>query len=129
MSSIKVKVSIETALAFHEAFRRLGYPPADIFVAVNELEGVGVVPWVVLRSPLLPESVYLAISPEPYSLAEQQEFLESWPKVAVAWNETMTHDERMKLWRSSYVANHTADFVMMMLSKGHREPNPAKALA
>lgn len=129
MNAIKVQVSIESALSSHEAFRRMGYPPADIFVTMHPLEGVGIVPWVVLRSPLLRESVRIALSYEPFSIAEEQEFLELWPKAAVAWNETMTPDERMKLWRSSYVANHTADFVMMMMSHGHTDTNPGKALA
>lgn len=129
MTSIKVQMSTDSALAFHEAFRRLGYPPAHIFVAVHELENVGVVPWIVLRSPLLRESVHLALGIEAFSLAEQQEFLESWPKVAIAWNETMTDADRMKLWRSSYVAQNTGDFVMMMINHGHRDPNPGKALA
>jgi hypothetical protein len=120
--SIRVQVSLYEGLGFHEAFRRLGYPSRDIFVAMHEaaeLDG-GVVPWCILKSVLLPRPVLMTLSSEGFTKEEQVEFQELWPKIATAWNQTMTPEERERIWRESYVANNAGVFTAKMIDLGHR---------
>jgi hypothetical protein len=129
--SIQVAVALRECLAFHEAFRRLGYPSAHIFVAIHGAEALkgGIVPWCVLRSPLLPRPVNMMCAIEPFSAEEQAEFSELWPRFAIAWNESMTAADRLDIWQSSYVANNSGEFVVKMLQLGHRSDIRPEVLA
>jgi hypothetical protein len=130
-TTVKVLIALHEALAFHEAFRRLGYPPGDIWVAVHGSESLkgAVVPWVVLRSPLLPAPINMMCAIEAFTLAEQKDFIDLWPGCATHWNTTMKDEERVRIWRSSYVANNTGPFITKMMELGHRAPIATGVLA
>lgn len=118
-------IAINEALSAHEAFRRLGYPAGDIYVAMYDR------PFVELRSALLREPVLISCSKRPFTQAERDQFLARWPGAVANWNSgsKMTDEERWVIWSGGYIANHTVEFATMMVSKGHTAPIDAAVLA
>ncbi len=100
--------ALNEALAVHEAFRRLGFPPEDIFVGAD-IEKL----FVELRSQ---GKTLLVTCGE--GIYDQADIERLWEAKATAWNTTMTFEEREAIYRPSSVLKQAIKLLFALRIKG-----------
>ncbi len=103
--------AIERSLGLHEALRRLGFTPDEIFVAHNGGEQPAVVLCVDGRSKF-------AISVgHPYSDGEQV-YLVEWGRAVAWWNEAADEANRQRMFEEAVGSGAGLDLVLRLNDKG-----------
>ncbi len=111
----------EECLAAYEALRRCGYLARDIYVMVakdgRDAQG-RLSAFVILKQS---QAAELAINLGWFDNEEEsKEFYAGWAAQCTAWNETMSHDERARIYEKSFVRANAFNFIMMLEQKfGH----------
>lgn len=109
-----LSATVVSALAAHEAFRRLGFKPEEIFVALN----VGRMMVSLRRG----DRVFnLMAGPYPGDYAE---FMDEWDAAVEGWNGSMTDVERQRIWSTSEVRARSAEIVIALALKGFTVDSP-----
>jgi len=107
---------IREGLAYHEAFRRLGFPSDKIFLA--HTDGRGPV-WLAVVLRAQDKEFICVIHP---GLAEPLEQIqERWAAATMAWN-SGTDSELDDIWVRSEVFSKKTEFLFKMLAKGFQLP-------
>lgn len=111
--------AIEECLSFHEALRRLKFSPDDIFHQVNPdgRRNGKLAAWTMLRVRGMPEVMLLAWHFDHEKDAKS--FQDEFKSAAVAWNETMTDEERRAIWEKSFARANGSGLIMTLIKKGH----------
>lgn len=104
--------AIKEGLAYHEAFRRLGFPPDDIYFATYASNHVQIQ----LKSDGKTFRVDLGMFPARFS---QEEIGQMWAKAVELWN-TADSAEAMSIWNFSHAKNQAVGLLMRMQEKGFR---------
>lgn len=105
--SIVNKKTMEEALMAHEAFRRLGFPPDDIFVGLEDGQML-VVP---VRGDLRFNLEVGAFE------GTREEWLAAWDLAVQTWR-AMPETECKEMWEASKVKAKGVDLVIAMVVKG-----------
>jgi hypothetical protein len=125
MTERSIGLIMREALAYHEAFRRLGFAPHEIYFYVHDRTPR--IAGVLLKSQGLEFLCSIAqgdLSPD--ALQAQ------WKIAAAWWNDPATlESERQDIWLSSQVGRRSAAFMLALLAKGFALPrkNAAHGLA
>lgn len=110
----KYPQAVKEALGYFEAFRRLGYPPEDIYFAVSGPAGHA---HSVLRSQGLQFICNTGILPAKYWTQEASAAL--WKEAAEMWN-TVQNSERMSIWNFSHAKQNATGMLVALHEKGFR---------
>lgn len=107
---------IEDALAFHEAFRKLGYQPDHIFFGVaNELSTKRLMVMIQLK---LPTGFSFTVPICPLeSDADLTAVVDLWKAAVAKWNTSPDDSYREGVWKRSWIANHAAEFATALIQK------------
>lgn len=105
---------LREAVAYHEAFRKLGYSADDIFFATWP----GGEAQVILRVGSFPRGA-CEFSCDCGNIGMSQEAARvAWEAACEAWNTTMTAEERAALWDESTARREAVMLVFAMAAKG-----------
>lgn len=112
--------ALHETISFHEALRRIGYLPKDIFVQVapDRARAGKLSAFTLLRVRGLAEVNFT--SGQFNTEAEAEEFERVWPKFVEHWNgDVMLAEDRRKIYESSFVVKNNFGLVSTLLRKGH----------
>lgn len=97
------------ALAYHEAFRRIGFAPDQICVRFHE----GAMA-VVLKAD---GKTFTCAAPGPLLDMDRPMFLREWARAVDTWT-AATEAECALVWNESFVCNNSAAFTLALISQG-----------
>lgn len=108
---------LKEALAMHEAFRRMGFAAAEIFIAPG-LGASGDEVLMVLKAQGLTYAVSCG------SVAEsEREVVAAWVVAAAKWDDKSLSDEwRLEIWAKSLARRDLVAMIGRMFGKGFRVP-------
>lgn len=101
--------TLNEALGFNEAFRRLHFSPDELFVCAD------------------PEKIFVALRTQglefiavcgPNSISSDAELIQRWDERCHWWNVTATDDEREALWDRSFARARSGELVVKLVLKG-----------
>jgi len=107
---VKWSHPITELLAIHEAFRKLGYPPEELFVATY---GGGQIQFV-LQHQAKQFTIDIAKDQDPKAIAEE------WQKAVAWWNKEATEEDRQAIYMGSVLLEHggTVSLIHALVAKG-----------
>ena len=113
---------VKEALAYHEAFRRLGFPADDIFFAVSPKEAQ-----VQLHSQGLQFACGVGLLPARYKT--QAASTKLWAQACEVWNAADNKDICESVWNFSHAKREIVGMLAAMTDKGFRwKPGAEKGL-
>lgn len=119
MDLLKQPMFIREALAVHEAFRRLGFKPEDIFVAPGE--GPNDLMKIALAMKFSPKDFFIVdIETSPQGMT-RDELMSMWPSIIEAWN-AAPEEVLQKIWDESDVSGNGFALMMALQRKGVKLP-------
>jgi hypothetical protein len=94
-------------LATHEAFRRLQFPSASLFVVLNG-------PQVLFQARHNDKdfTVSIGLTNEPETLQEE------WVRAVEWWNKTASEDDRSAIYQSSFIRTRASALIPALIKKG-----------
>lgn len=109
-----VILPLRECLAYHEAFRKLGFSSDDIYFMCEDKPSSGLYRriWMVLKSE---EKEFICAAGE--VLGNPGDIRDEWCRVSEWWNET-TDANRRTIWVNSHVFSTKFDFTMALIRKG-----------
>lgn len=110
MKLTEFPLEIQEGLCAHEAFRRLGFEPNEIFICYD--------PSVCTISSILrTQGKEFSVLIGPTKLLAE-EFVENWTKASVVFNETASNEEILDLWDISVVKYQLSEIIFRLEQKG-----------
>lgn len=107
---MKLSDPIKELLAIHEAFRKLNYPPEELFVATYAGGRIQFV----LQHQGKQFTIDIAQGQDPAAIAEE------WQKAVAWWNKEATEEERQAIYMGSVLLEHggTVSLIHALVAKG-----------
>lgn len=105
--------AIKEMLASHEALRKLGFLPGDIYVTVDP-SGTAVV---ILKA----QDLEFNITCGSFD-AGAEEFARQWTEAVERWNNSMPAEEMDGIWRNSFAFANIAQLILALKQKGFYVP-------
>lgn len=113
---MKWSTAVQELLALHEAFRKMGYPPGELFVAT--FKGDGAVQFVLRRG-----GQQFTVDVE--RGLEPAKVLEEWARAVTWWNNNETSDaDRSRIYKGSRLigGGNTVSLIAALKMRGFTAP-------
>ena len=105
--------AINEMLASHEALRKLGFEPDEIYVMLDSSNTAVVT--------LKAQDLEFNITCGDFE-GDADEFSSQWSEAVGQWNKSMSTDTMNKIWKSSFVYANIAQLIMALKQKGFYVP-------
>lgn len=114
---------VDGQLAVHEALRRMGFDPSEIFVAYNHGKPMTVVK--AQDKTFLPD---YTTGPNTEIPKDAAAYEDAWVTAVEAWNDKLTDDERQAIYNKYMSRERFISLTVALIHRGFRIPNIDEAL-
>lgn len=105
--------AVAELLALHESFRRLNFPPEELFVDLYP--GVGIVQFVLRHKS---KDNFDTFTVDVVRGADVKMISDEWQEAAVWWNGPATEEERQEIYENAGVAKRRGDLAFALAKRG-----------